>query len=91
MEIMKTIGNYMKKDGLEMAKLLDKQKEKELVDGCFALLCHYFQCKTIVDGKSPAFYSLDSLYGIHNNMGYYDHLYNLIDNCTEDDLMNFSF
>ena len=30
-EIMQTIGNYMKQNGLEMANLLDKQKTKVLV------------------------------------------------------------
>ena len=91
MEIMQTIGNYMKQNGSEMAKLLDKEKTKDLIDGCFALLCHYYQCKTIVDRKEEAFHSLDSLYAIHKNMGCYDYLYNLIDNCTEDDLMSFSY
>ena len=90
MEIMKTIGNYMKQNGLEMANLLDKQKTKDLLDGHITLLCNFFQCKAIVDGKEAAFHSLDSLYAIHNNMGCYDILFDLIDNNTEDDLMQLS-
>lgn len=89
METMKTIGNYMKQNGIKMAKLLDKQKEKELTDGHITLLFYYYQCKTIVDGKNAALNSLDSLYTIHNNMGCYDILFDLIDNYTKDDLMQF--
>ena len=89
MEIMKTIGNYMKQNGLEMANLLDKQKTKDLKDGHLALLLNYFQCKAIVDGKEAAFHSLDSLYAIHKNMGCHDVLFDLIENNTEDDLMQF--
>ena len=89
MEIMKTIGNYMKQNGLEMANLFDKQKTKDLKDGHFALLLNYYQCKAIVDGKEAAFHSLDSLYAIHKNMGCHDDLFDLIENYTEDDLMEF--
>lgn len=91
METMKTIGNYMKQNGSEMANLLNKQKTKDLKDGHIALLLHYFRCKAIVDGKDAAFNSLDSLYAIHKNMGCYDILFDLIDNNPEDDLMSFSY
>ena len=89
METMKTIGNYMKQNGLEMANALDKQKTTDLIDGHIALLNNFFQCKAIVDGKDAAFHSLDSLYAIHNNMGCYDTLYDMIENYTEDDFMQF--
>ena len=86
---MKTIGNYMKQNGMEMANALDKQKTTDLIDGHIVLLCIYYQCKAIVEGKDAALNSLDSLYNIHNNMGCYETLFDMIENYTEDDFMRF--
>ena len=88
-ETMKTIGNYMKQNGLEMADALDKQKTTDLIDGHIALLFNYYQCKAIVEGKNAALNSLDSLYNIHNNMGCYETLIDMIENYTEYDFMRF--
>lgn len=93
MKIMETISNYMNQNGHEMAELMDKQNTTEKVDGHIILLRNYYFCKTIVDGKDAAIYSLDSLYNNYNNMGCYDDLKNYINNCSdysENELMNFS-
>lgn len=89
-EIMKTISNYMTQNGNEMANLLDKRKSKEQIDGHIILLRYYFQCKTIVDGKSASLLSLDSLYKTHQNMDCYDELHKLITDFSEDELLQFS-
>ena len=91
-EIMKTISIYLKQNGARMAELLDKQNTTEKVDGHIILLRDYYLCKTIVEGKDAALYSLDSLYNKYENMGCYDDLKDYINSSSEsdDELMNFS-